>query len=192
MPRRRRNYHSLVKHNDGAPLKTRNVTWAEFSTWEPSFEGKCSWTSGAQAHGIRYERKVQRYLTAECNGHYVPAPWFRYCVHNHPHWHYCQPDGLLFDYNRNLITIVEIKLAHSLQAWWQVQNLYRPVISFVFGSRWSLAACEVTAHHDPATIFPICLHHITRLSLLQPEQFGLYILRERKLNEYARSTRSIG
>ena len=183
--------HLHRRHNCRSSVN-RNVTWAEFSTWEPSFEGKRSRSTGAQANGIRYERKVQRYLTALCSGHYVPAPWFRYCTHNHPHWHYCQPDGLLFNYNRNLITIVEIKLGHSLQAWWQVQNLYRPVINFVFGSRWSLAACEVTARHDPAIAFPNSLQHITRLSALQPNLFGLYILRERKLNEHARSTCASG
>ena len=180
---RRRNY---------CPSVNRNVTWAEFSTWEPSFEGKRSRSTGAQAHGIRYERKVQRYLTALCSGHYIPAPWFRYCTHNHPHWPYCQPDGLLFNYNRNLITIVEIKLGHSLQAWEQVRTLYGPVIDLVFGSRWRFAACEVTAHYDPAIEFPERLHHITRLSSLQPGQFGLYILRERKLNERARPTSTPG
>lgn len=186
--RTRRSSRSLVKCND----IPRNVTWAEFSTWEPSFidMARRNRSSGAQAHGIRYERKAQAYLTTFCAGSYVPSPWFRYCVHNHPHWHYCQPDGLIFDFNRNLITIVEIKLGHSLRAWRQIRNLYEPVVCHVFGKQWGYAACEVTSYHDPSVVFPERLHHITRFSSLQPGQFGLYIARERKLNEYVRHTRS--
>ena len=179
---RRQHHH---RHHNYRSSVNRNVTWAEFSTWEPSFGGKRSRSTGAQANGIRYERKVQRYLTALCSGHYVPAPWFRYCVHNHPHWHYCQPDGLLFDFNKNLITIVEIKLGHSFRAWKQIRTLYEPVVKRVFGPYWQYAACEVTTYHDPAITFPEPIYHISQLSSLQPGQFGLYLIRERNLNASA-------
>lgn len=179
-----RREQSLVKYD----LAPRNITWAEFSVWEPDFLCKTQRHSSAQAHGIRYERKAQRFLHAANPHQYVPSPWFRYCTHNHPHWHYCQPDGLILDFNRNLIIVVEIKLGHSPRAWRQLRTLYEPVVRFVFGSKWQYAVCEVTSYHDPATVFPERLHHITRFSSLRSGQFGLYILRERKLNEHARRT----
>ncbi len=179
--RQNRNYHSLVKYE---PIP---VTWAELSPCEPEFlDRRTPKPRGAKAHGLRYERKAQKWLMAACNGQYVPSPWFRYSVHHHPHWKYCQPDGLIFDFNRNLIVVVEIKLGHSHRAWRQIRNLYEPVTRHVFGPKWQYAACEVTSYHDPSVEFPERLHHITRFSSIQPGQFGLFILRERKLNEYAR------
>ncbi len=182
MTRNSRNYHSLGSR-ERVP---RNITWADLSPWAPSFT-LCAHkrSTAAQAHGNRYEKKVQRYLTEQYPGTYVPSTWFRYSVHNHPHWNYCQPDGLLFDFNRNLITIVEIKLGHSLRAWKQIRTLYEPVVRRVFGSYWQYAACEVTSYHDPAIKFPEPLHYTTRLSSLQSGQFGLYLIRERRLNASA-------
>ncbi len=185
MTRNSRNYRSSGSREYGP----RNVTWADLSPWVPSFVcGRNSArSSAAQAHGIRYERKVQRFLTAKHPGIYKASLWFRYSVHNHSHWNYCQPDGLLFDFNRNLITIVEIKLGHSFRAWKQIRTLYEPVVRAVFGPYWQYAACEVTSYHDPAIKFPEPLHHITRFSSLQSGQFGLYLARERKLNASARA-----
>lgn len=164
----------------------RNVTWADLSPWTPSFAcAKGKRGSAAQAHGNRYEKKVQRYLTKHYPGTYIPSLWFRYSVHGHPHWNYCQPDGLLFDFNRNLITVVEIKLGHSLRAWKQIRTLYEPVVKRVFGPYWRYAACEVASYHDPAIVFPEPLHYITRLSFSRPGQFGLCLIKERKLNASA-------
>ena len=184
-PTYNRNSRCLVKHEN----VVQHLTWADLSPFEPSFVNRNSRCRGAKAHGIRYERKVQRYLSSKHAG-YVPSPWFRYSLHGHSYWNYCQPDGLLFDYNRNLITIVEIKLGHSLRAWSQVRNLYEPVIRRVFGKAWGYAACEVTSYHDPAIVFPEHLHYITKFSSLQPMQFGLLILRERKLNGICRAKHS--
>lgn len=173
-----------VKHENVA----RHLTWADLSPFEPSFVNGSARCRGAKAHGIRYEKKVQRHLSRQHAG-YVPRPWFRYSLHNHPHWNYCQPDGILFDYNRNLITIVEIKLGHSLRAWSQVRHLYEPVVRKVFGKAWNYAACEVASYHDPSILFPERLYYVTRFSSIQPGRFGLLLLKERKLND-TRSPRS--
>lgn len=171
--------------------KGKNViTWADLSPWEPSFTLRTRRrTSGAQARGLRYERKAQGYITEICQGRYAAAPWFRYKRNYHPHWRYCQPDGIIFDFNRNLITVVEIKISHASRAWTQMRTLYEPVVRYVFGKRWKYAVCEVTAWFDPSIEFPEPIRFISDFSTLQPGQLGVYILRERKLNEYARRTR---
>ncbi len=180
-----RNCHFLEKHKDVAS----GLTYADLFFGEPSFIDRQGQATGAQAHGIRYERKVQRHLSTLCAGSYVPAPWFRYSLYHHPHWKYCQPDGLIFDFNRSLIIIVEIKLSHTLTAWTQVRNLYEPVVRRIFGPDWQYAALEVVNTYDSSTWFPERLFYISRLSSLQRNQFGLLIVKERKLNERSRTPR---
>lgn len=162
-----------------------HITKASLSSWTPFFaKGR---HTVAQALGVRYERKAQQFLFHFCKGSYTATPWFCYNLPDNSHWKYCQPDGLFFDFNRNLIVIVEIKRSHTRQAWFQLRNLYEPVVRCTFGSAWQYAVCEVTSFFNPTERFPEKLHFVSHFSALQPEQFGLFVLRERKLNEYVRN-----
>ena len=109
--------------------------------------------TGRRAEGVRYEKKVQAYLLSTYAEKYVDSPWLRF--YSGGKWRWCQPDGLLIDLPAGTITIVEVKYQHTPDAWWQVRQLYQPVLQVLFPERlWTFHACEVVKWYDPAVLFP--------------------------------------
>lgn len=108
---------------------------------------------GVLRQGIRYEKFVQKKLTAAYGDNYVPSPWIEYGTEAGKF--VCQPDGLLFDLRlpNPRLTIIEIKLRHTAKAWWQVRELYEPVCHKLF-EQWPIAACEITQYFDRCIYFP--------------------------------------
>ncbi len=129
------------------------VTSAWLSPEEPPFINRTR-RRGNKAEGVRYEAKVQRYLVDAYPDFYLPAPWFRYASSGNARVRWCQPDGLLLNARDGVITIVEVKLRHNSDAWWQVRHLYEPVVAACFGSVWRIAAVEVVRWFDPDAPFP--------------------------------------
>ncbi len=157
------------------------VKYAEL-TLEPPFitAAKKVRVSGKKGEGNRYERKAQAYLQESLGIQYVPGPWFRFRSYASDKWRFCQPDGLLIDIPTGRITIVEIKLKHTAVAWWQVRQLYEPVLQSLFPSAlWSFAACEVVRWYDPDTPFPEALRLSPTIESIKPGQFGLHIWNDR-------------
>lgn len=110
---------------------------------------------GAKGRGIRYEKRVQEYLLNDFAPMYVPAPWLHFRERFSDSFRWCQPDGLLIDAWKGVITIVEIKYNHTADAWWQLNHLYKPVLSALFPPElWRLEVCEIVKWYDPATVFP--------------------------------------
>jgi hypothetical protein len=83
---------------------------------------------------------------------YFPGQWFRFCADERVRW--CQPDGLHLDPRRGILTILEVKYQHTPDAWFQLRELYAPVVSRAFGPEWDVALVEVVKWYDPATQFP--------------------------------------
>lgn len=101
--------------------------------------------------GDRFEHEVQQeFFRNEPN--YIPSPFFQYYEKWKPKW--CQPDGLYFDFTQLTITIVEVKLTHTVRAWWQCRHLYEPVISRAFGTAWNVKSLEVVKYIDYSEPFP--------------------------------------
>lgn len=84
----------------------------------------------------------------------MPSPWFVFAQEGYSRPRWCQPDGLLLDLYAGRIVIVEIKYQHTPDAWWQVRQLYQPVVRSAFGPDWDIRACEVVKWYDPAIGFP--------------------------------------
>lgn len=109
--------------------------------------------TGRRLEGIRYERRAQEHLADFYGDRYLPSPWLRFFTGGQ--WRWCQPDAILIDLEHGRITIVEIKYQHTPDAWWQVRQLYQPVLSAMFPPElWSFEACEVVKWYDPNTLFP--------------------------------------
>lgn len=107
---------------------------------------------GRKAEGLRYERKVQAHMEAESEW-YLAGPWLIYIIGGRPHW--CQPDGLHFDVQAGIITIIEIKYSHTTDAYWQLRHLYSHVLGHIFPDRdWTFRLVEVVKWYDPAVKFP--------------------------------------
>lgn len=141
---------------------------------EPGFVHTGRKPKGARLAGLRYERKVQDALVED--RFYVRGPWFSYWVDGLHHLQYCQVDGLKFDFERGVITVVEIKLQHTSDAWWQLRHLYIPVVACVFGDKlWKYAPIEICRWYDPETPFPEPYRMVNGLSPARPDTFGVCI-----------------
>jgi len=133
---------------------------------------------GRRADGIRYEKRVHEYLTDLYGDFYIPSLWllFQEVGRDRPRW--CQPDGLLFLPYTGQITIVECKLQHTSDAYWQLKWLYLPVIAKAFpGTHWKFGLCEVVKWYDPATQFPEPVRLRASVSDVTPFEIGVHIWR---------------
>ena len=131
---------------------------------------------GRRGQGIRYEKKGHEYFQDLYGSSYVPSPWFKFRELGEPEMRWCQPDGLLFQPYHGRITIVEFKLQHTSDAWWQLKWLYLPVVARAFpGDLWNFALCEVTKWFDPATLFPERPRLREDVTLVEPGEVGVHI-----------------
>lgn len=129
----------------------------------------------AQRKGLAYERKVQRFFEEKYGLSYFPSLWFIYGTDECAK--YCQLDGLLLDEYRRLATIVEIKLSHTATAYWQMQNLYVPVLrTWLRQHSWKIATLEVVKWYDPSVQCPVPPRLRSSLDGVVPGEFSVHIL----------------
>lgn len=143
----------------------------------PWAEGNSKAQKGAKGNGIRYERKVNAYFSDLYGDCYVPGIWFRFTETTSVKARWCQPDGLLFDFYNHRIIIIEIKLKHTTDAWWQLRYLYQPVIRKVFGDSWRLDVCEVVRWYDGLQSFPEKVQMCNSILATDTGAFGVHICR---------------
>lgn len=77
------------------------------------------------------------------------APWIQY---QNGALRFCQPDALLF-LPGNQIVIVEAKLTHTADAYWQLRLLYEPVLRILYPEA-CIHVLEITRSFDPAVAMP--------------------------------------
>lgn len=157
------------------------VRKAELATDVPHFARGTRRSSGAKARGTRYETRVQEDFDTRYGCHYLPSPWIYFCEARDgaSRWRWCQPDGVLILPLSRLIVVVEIKISHTSDAWWQIRQLYQPVLSALFPPElWRYAACEVCKWYDPAVPFPERLRKTPDPTLLEPGEFGVHISKQ--------------
>jgi hypothetical protein len=130
---------------------------------------------GARRAGIKYEEKVQEFLLRKYPDNYVPSPWISYWEAKEVKAYWAQPDGLFIDVVAGHIIIVEVKLKHTSDAWWQLAMKYLPLVKELFGKEFSYSLLEVTKWHDPSTLFPVPYRMVPRVHLLKPNEFGVHI-----------------
>lgn len=104
---------------------------------------------------------------------YIPSQWFKYGLENRQ-MKYCQTDGLLFTPRQRKVLIVEFKLKHTADAYWQVEDKYIPVIRRIFPD-WEVSVCEVVNWYDPSTPFPVEVNLRKNLLDVRPGEFGVHI-----------------
>jgi len=147
---------------------------ARFAETSPPFIKQRQRHRGRRATGIRYETKVQRIL-GERYGNYIASPWLTFVdVSGRLHW--CQPDGFLIDIKKGQIIIIEMKIKHTSDSWWQLWYLYLPVMKAIFPT-FEFRVLEVVKWFDPQVVFPdFCM---TENILYPPKapHTGVHILR---------------
>lgn len=130
----------------------------------------------AQKLGARYERKVHWRLTQLYELAYLPSEWFMY--HSRGRIRYCQVDALLFLPDRQVIVLIECKYNHTADAYWQLENVYVPVLRCFLGpaNPWQIATCEVVKWFDPSTSFPTRVSLCSDLGVAKVGAFNVHIL----------------
>lgn len=126
--------------------------------------------SAAQKKGLVFEDRVKKGL-----GKIFPeielGPWWAYWDNSQ---RICQTDAVLFV--GTLTVIFEIKQQHSVDAWWQLRHLYRPVLDAYRPGR-TINLVEICGTFDPSVSFPEPIEKIDNLEswVVRPQEcFGVF------------------
>jgi hypothetical protein len=104
----------------------------------------------AQTQGLRYEAKVCR--AAEKSFRlFMPQLAFQFIAKHDKGL--AIPDGIILNESLTAITVVEIKLRHTADGWFQLNNLYYPVVKKAF-PQLKVYLLEVTTFADLTAELP--------------------------------------
>lgn len=103
---------------------------------------------GAKAAGVRFEKKIVKELEAIYPMFIAGIP-FHYRTRYNPR-NNCLPDGILF--REKDLVIIEIKLRHTADAWWQLRKLYQPVAVKAMGR--PVRLLEICKYYEPEVRVP--------------------------------------
>jgi len=89
---------------------------------------------------------------------------------------FAQPDALLFDFEKGLITICEMKYQHTRDAYWQMVGRYLPIIQAMFDpTLWQFATVEIVKWYDCAVRYPAEVMLRDAIDKVKPGEFGVHI-----------------
>lgn len=154
-------------------LKESQIEWAAFRSTGPFLPSKGN--TASQKKGLAYERKVLRHYVETFELRFFPSQWIVYGSGGKTHW--AQLDGLLLLEDPARVVILEVKLSHTAQAYWQVENLYRPLVQYLFRrSNRRVCAVEITKWYDCAVAFPCRPRLLPSILAASEREFGVHIL----------------
>lgn len=132
--------------------------------------------SAAQRAGLRYQQRVERFLSAASMGRWevISSPWFIF-GDDRPGRNYCQPDFLL-DLGNGCCVVVEVKIRWTVDAWYQLNELYIPVVLAARSAASCIPLC-ITKSYDPAIRAPGEVVLVDDLGSLSSSLFNLMVLR---------------
>lgn len=149
-------------------VEARREPSGPFAT--PSLRGK----SEAQKLGIRYERKVLKELSVEYGARFAPSQWFSYRVSGDTSRRWCQVDGFLASSpNEDSLTLFEVKSRFTSDAWYQLRQLYAPVVGCVYPTA-SLRLVVICRSFDPWTPFPEAYSVLESLEKIPSNVMGVF------------------
>jgi hypothetical protein len=152
------------------------LEWAKPSKVEPPFLTSTHKLKGARKRGVEFEQACSKMYEQRFGELYVPGPWFIYKEIGLDQIRWCQPDGLLFLPFQSRIVIVEMKLQHTADAWWQLRHTYLPIISKIFPAhQWEYSLLEVTKWYDKDTPFPERYKMCSDILALGAGELGVHI-----------------
>lgn len=135
-------------------LAALGVRYAKFLPSRPAFIRRGR-SRGRFAVGMRYEREAKEWLSLFALGRadlvYQDGPWLEYADETGKRW--CQPDALLVNAAKRTCTILEIKYSHTSDAWYQLKQLYLPVLRVAMPG-YSFSMLEVVHWFDPQAAWP--------------------------------------
>ncbi len=152
-----------------------HVVWSALGDRELFPQDAQKRQKGLRGKGLKYEKAVQDYLGRRYSLQYAASPWLRYRNKSEYKQQWCQPDGLLVDFGSRSLTIIEIKLRHTVIAWHQLRQLYEPVLRHLFGSGWEFMVLEIVRWYDGRTPFPEKVQLVRDITEVPTGVFGVHI-----------------
>lgn len=156
---------------------TRDATecrTAELLEFPPQHKRKTR-SSPAQKLGLRYEARVFRHLAMELDRAVFFHPAFRFNA-NRPFDEHAIPDAIYLS-EAGILTIFEVKLKHTADAWYQLRKLYLPVVQKAYpGTQINL--CEICREYDPSIVLPRPPQFVEKLNeftSVKQNEFGIYL-----------------
>lgn len=114
--------------------------------------------TAAKASGIRYEGQVAEYIRSlRPEARISPTVRFTDACGSE---RICIPDAVI-EVPRGVV-VVEVKLQHMPEAWWQLEQLYRPVLRLLYPKQ-HIFSLEICRSYDPAMPFPVDVELVTSL-----------------------------
>lgn len=163
------------------------VREAKFLPYKPPFITRTR-SRGRYAVGIRYEKLVQEALELWCllqpKLELKMGPWLEFTDKSGKRW--CQPDVLLVDKAEKVCLVAEVKYQHTPDAWWQLTQLYEPVLAVAMpGFRFKLL--EIVHWFDPAVQWPATICFVPAISS-DWEGVGTYIYNPKRGGRFTYAT----
>lgn len=140
--------------------------------------------AGAKGQGLKYEEQAQPILKeafARQGVEYIPSPWFKYRRSSAPEReNFAQPDGIAPDVKRGIIFLVEIKIKHTPDSYFQLLDRYVPLLDRFFncdGKIWKIAPIEVVRWYDPHTAYPCRVTLVDDILKADPKDLSVHVCR---------------
>jgi hypothetical protein len=133
--------------------------------------------SAAQSLGLRYEKKALVHLLQELDENVSFHPAFKFQSANAKFPQYAIPDALYLSKD-NVLTIFEIKLKHTADAWYQLKRLYLPIVEKAYpGFAGRINLCEVCANFDTSIRLPSIemVDNLQQWTAAHRAAFGVYL-----------------
>jgi hypothetical protein len=150
-----------------------SVSWARIAAKPPAWI-KRKRARGKRGAGRAYEAKVHEWLLGQYDT-YMPGLWFCYGTAQGDNTRWCQPDGILLDLHKPALYIIEVKLSHTERSFWQLRELYLPVVTRAWGADWPVRLVEVVRWYNPDAEYPGKIKLISEIEQASPESIGVFI-----------------
>lgn len=129
--------------------------------------------SPAQKLGLQYERRALKMLQGELPFEICPHPTFRFNSGARLS-QFAIPDAIYIE--GSVLTVFEIKLSHSADAWHQLNSLYKPIIQKAY-PHIHINLCEICRNYDRSIKLPRVefVDNLTCFVSTPSDRFGIYI-----------------
>lgn len=107
-------------------------------------------SSPAQKAGLRYEKRALVHLALELDERLTSHPAFKFNQGKRLD-EFAIPDAIYF--GEEVLTIFEIKIRHTADAWYQLKRLYLPVVQRAYPEK-IINLCEVYRSFDSSVVLP--------------------------------------
>lgn len=136
----------------------RQISGRLYQAWQGSAFGQPIARPRQQAKkaGISFEKKVCAQLSLTYPERFISQICFKFVdssIWNPGRSQTCYVDGLLFSADWKSVTLIEIKLRHSADAFHQLWNFYRPIVQKAWPCL-QVNCLEICRWYDPAVKLP--------------------------------------